>query len=262
MKRFNPLALLLLLSALCACENFDEVEETICLPVNMTATIIQGTETKKIIADFHYVPETEMLDHITWSNHQTHYFEYDESNRIKVLKQMKVDTKVMEEMWFVYDGSMVERIDLVTRNLHYTYLEPLDSTYTGYIEFVYEGANIIREDRYEFTQGGMMEEFVWRVEYVYDPHGNMLSSNAFDPRTSSEELVSMTYDSSKHPFSQIHYYFNGESFVNNQVSRTLSEDNFNYSYEIHLNEHGYPTTINEKLGTSNTRVLRYSYITK
>ncbi len=260
MKCFNPVALFLLLTALCACETFNEEEQVICLPVNMTATVIQGTETKKVIADLHYIPETVLLDHITWSNHQTHYFEYDEMERMHVVRQVKVDAKVQEEMWFIYDGTLVKRIDLVTRNLDYTYLEPLDSIYSGYIEYTYEGQNIIEEDRYEITQGGMREEYVWNAEYEYDQQGNMLSSRASDPRTSSEESVQMTYDLAKHPFSHVQYYFNGESFVNNLLSKTITKDNFNYSYESHLNEHGYPETINEKLGTSNTRVIRYSYI--
>jgi hypothetical protein len=41
-----------------SCEEFQQEEEVVCLPVNMTATVIQGTESTKVIADFHYVPGT------------------------------------------------------------------------------------------------------------------------------------------------------------------------------------------------------------
>jgi hypothetical protein len=51
-----------------------------------------------------------------------------------VVRAIKVDVKVQEEKWFVYDDFLVERVDLVKRNLDYTYLEPLDSIYTGYVE--------------------------------------------------------------------------------------------------------------------------------
>ena len=144
MKSLLPFFLPVTLVLFYACEDYNEIEPR-CLPTNMTATIIQGSATKKIIADFHYVPETELVDHITWSNHQTHYFEYDASNRLSVLRQMKVDLKVQEEMWFHYDGAKIEQIELVSRNLDYIYLEPVDSIYTGYIVYEYEGKEIISQ---------------------------------------------------------------------------------------------------------------------
>jgi hypothetical protein len=242
-----------------SCESFTE-DEVICLPVNMTATIVQGTETKKIIADFHYMSESNRLDHITWSNHQTHYFEYDDLDRIMVMRQMKVDIKLQEEKWFNYDGSRIEKINLVKRNLDRTYLEPLDSIYVGYVDFEYEGGNIIGERRYELSENGKKLELVWRVYYEYDASGNITGSNASDPRSQSAESVRMTYDSSKHPFSDLKYFFNGESYVNNLVSKVIEEEGFDYSYDVRLNEYGYPETIYEKLGLINSRIIRYSYV--
>ena len=55
---FLPLMILVLFYS---CESYSE-DEVICLPVSMNATIVKGTETKKIIADFHYIPETDRLD--------------------------------------------------------------------------------------------------------------------------------------------------------------------------------------------------------
>lgn len=260
MKSFNLLASAILLSLLCACESYYQEEEVICLPVNMSATIIQGSETKKLVADFNYIPGLDLLDHITWSNKQSHFFNYDELGKLQTLIHMNMDTQVQEEMWFVYNGTLVERIDLVTRNLDY-FLEPVDSVYLGYTKFEYIGNHVVSESKYEFTQEGMMEEFTWKVEYKYDQQGNMLSCRAFDPRSESLESVDMTYDTSKHPFSGLQYYFNGESFVNNLLSKTLVEEGFNYNYEIELNEYGYPETIVEKLGAIHTRTISYSYIT-
>ena len=260
MKIYPLFAIAALFFSLVACESAPEEEETILLPVNMTITQVQGSFTNKIIADFHYVPETDLVDHITWSNHQTHYFEYDASDRLAVVRAMKVDTKVQEEMWFVYDGSLVERVDLVIRNLDYVYLEPLDSIYAGYVEFEYNGNQVIRESEYEITADGHKEEFVRNVSYEYDVQGNLISRTELNPVTGATEHMSMSYDKSKHPFGGLQYYFNGESFVNNQLSKTSGFDNLNYSYELRLNAEGYPEIIYEKLGSTNTRIIRYSYL--
>lgn len=260
MKRFNLLTSAILLSLLCACESYYQEEEVICLPVNMSATIIQGNETKNLNADFTYIPGLDLLDHITWSNKQSHYFNYDELGKLQTVVHMKMEDRVQEEMWFVYDGSLVERIDLVKRNLDY-YFEPVDSVHLGYTKFGYLGKDVLSESRYEFTREGMLEEFTWKVEYAYDQKGNMLSCRAFDPRSESLESVDMTYDTSKHPFSGLQYYFNGESFVNNLLSKTVVEEGFDYNYEIELNEYGYPEIIIEKLGATHTRTISYSYIT-
>ena len=251
--------LLLAIGACYSCESFNE-DQVILLPANMTATIVEGTEAKKIIADFNYIPGTNRLDHITWSNHQTHYFEYDASDRIAVVRQMKVDAKVQEEQWFHYDGSLVERIILVKRNLDYSFLEPLDSIYVGYVKFDYEGKDIIEEKRYEMSEDGKKQEVVWKVSYAYDGQGNILSSTSSDPRTKSSQSIQMSYDNNKHPFSELAYYFTGESFVNNLMSKTIEQEDFEYDYDLRLNEYGYPETIFEKLGYTNTRIIRYTYL--
>ena len=250
-----------LLMVFTSCETFEE-EEVICLPVNVTTTLVQGTDTKKLIADFHYIPGTGRLDHITRSNHQTHYFEYDADGRIMVVRMKKVDTKIQDEMWFHYDGPLVDEVILVKRNLDYIYLEPLDSVYAGVVEFDYNGRDIIGETRSEVTPDGQREEVVWLVEYAYDINGNITSSKAFDPRSSSGKSVTMTYDGHKHPFSGLHYYFTGESFVNNLLSRSVESEGIRYNYELELNEYGYPDMVYEKLGTTYSRIIRYSYMSK
>ena len=170
---------------------------------------------------------------------------------------MKVDDKVQEERWFVYDGLLVERIDLVKRHLDYTYLEPIDSIYTGYVEFAYEGENIIEESEYEISAGGHREEYVRNVSYEYDSQGNLLSSTVLNPKSGENSIMTMTYDQNKHPYLALQYYFIGESYVNNMLSR--SENDFDYTYELLLNDHEYPETIYEKLGSSYTRIINYSY---
>ncbi len=262
MKTLPTLAIAALFFSLVACDSAMEEVETICLPLNMTITQVQGSMTSKIIADFHYVPDSELIDHITWSNHQTHYFEYDASGHLSVVRVMKVDTKVQEEMWFVYDGSLVERVDLVRRNLDYVYLEPLDSIYTGYVTMEYNGSLITRESEYELTADGHREEFVKDVRYQYDSEGNLTSSNTMYPKSGETAGQSMSYDQSKHPFGGLQYYFTGESFVNNMVSKMEEDTGFEYSYDLRLNEYEYPDVVYEKLGSTNTRIFKYSYSVK
>jgi len=260
MKYYILMPVLALFLFTMACETVqEEAEETICLPINMSITLVQGQHTTKIIADFHYIPETERLDHITWSNHQTHYFEYDAMDRVRVVRAIKLDTKVQEERWYVYDGFLVERVDLVKRNLDYTYLEPLDSIYTGYTEYVYEGENVIEESEYEISAGGYREDYIRKVTYAYDSQDNLLSSTELDPQSGESNSVTMTYDQSKHPYTELQYYFNGESYVNNMLSKSEEETGFDYTYDLTLNEYGYPNTSYEKLGSTYTRFISYSY---
>lgn len=260
MKLIRNLIPLLSLVLLCSCEVFQEEEEVVCLPVNMTATLVQGTEAQKIIADFNYVPETELLDHITWSNHQTHYFEYNAVNQLNVVRQMKVKEKVQEEMWFEYEGELAVRVVLVKKNLDHIYLEPVDSIQTGYISFEFEGKNIIQESRYEVDEEGSLVP-VKTVGYEYDAYGNIISRTAQIPgEAGAVETLYMTYDSSKHPFSGLRYYFSGESFVNNLLSKSSGIGDLDYQYEFRFNQHGYPETIFETLGSTYSRIIRYSYL--
>ncbi|MCP4309840.1 MAG: hypothetical protein GY790_01135 [Bacteroidetes bacterium] len=261
MKHISGLIPILMLFLISSCEGSgDEVEE-ICLPTSMSALIIQGTNTTKIIADFDYLPESDLLDHITWSNHQTHYFEYDDSNRLSVVRQLKVKEKVQDELWFRYDGQLVSEVILVRKNLDYAYLEPVDSIYTGYLNYEYEGKQIIAETEYRAAEGVGTINPVREVSYEYDGNGNILNtSTIYLDKSGSDETAVMTYDSDKHPFSALIYYFTGESFVNNQLTRSVG--NMDYTYDLTLNSRGYPEIIYEKLGSSNTQIIRYSYMVR
>ena len=260
MKSLIPAFLALLLLTVCSCETITEEEDNFCLPVNMSVTVVQGSQTTKIIADFHYQEDSELLDHITRSDYQTQFFEYDDSDRITVLRVMRVDLKVQEELWFVYEGALMERIDLVTRTLHYTTLEPLDSIYTGYVEFEYEGKDIIEELEYAISKNGRKETYVKNVSYEYDINGNLLSYITKDPKSGESSRMDMTYDQSKHPFGGLTYYFTGESFENNILTKSAEDSDLDYTYEIQLNNQEYPETIFERMGSSLTRVIKYSYI--
>ncbi len=249
----------LIIFLICSCEGIPEEPEKVCLPTNMTATVIMGSNTMKLIADFNYLPDSDLLDHITWSDHQTHFFEYGPSNQLMVVRKLKVKEKVQEELWFNYEGERVSEVILVKKNLDYTYLEPLDSIFTGRIVYEYEGKNVIGETEYGVLKGSNKEYPVREAGYEYDGAGNILSSTTSYPDGSQpDETVNMTYDSGKHPFSGLNYYFTGESFVNNQLTRV--EGTMDYSYNATLNTLDYPEAIYEKLGSSNSRIFRYTYM--
>jgi hypothetical protein len=181
---------------------------------------------------------------------------------MKVLRMMKVDKRVQEERWFVYDGALVERVDLVKRNLDYTYLEPVDSIYTGYVEYDYEGAQVIEESAYEISEDGFREEFIRNASYTYDSQGNLTSIDEMDPISGESNLITMTYDQSKHPYFALPYYFDGISYVNNMLSRSEEKSGMDYIYDLRLNEYEYPETVYEKLGSTYSRITSYSYLIK
>jgi hypothetical protein len=243
-----------------SCEVATEEMEITCLPLKISMTLVQGSQTTKILADFYYVDGSERVDHITWSNHQTHYFEYDSGDRLKVVRKMKVDVRVQEEMWFVYEDDLVKRVDLVKRNLDYAYLEPVDSIYTGYVEYAYSGNNVIEESEYEISEDGFREDYVRNVSYTYDNEGNLTAMEAYDPGTGERNRSSMSYDRSKHPYCALPYYFEGMSYINNMLSRTEEESGLDYTYDLVLNEFRYPETVYEKLGSAYTRIISYSYL--
>ena len=258
MKNYFLLVVLALSLLAIGCESVEPEVEPVCLPTSISMTVVQGSQTLKIIADFHYRTGTDLLDRITWSNHQTHYFEYDELDRIKVIRVMNVDTKLQEERWFNYDGFLVESVDLIKRNLDYTYLEPLDSIYAGYIEYKYEGSYITEESEYEITADGHREEYIRNTSYGYDTEGNLLSRTDLDPVSGQSTQTTMSYDQTKHPYFALQYYFQGESYVNNMLTRS-EESGFDYTYNLTLNEYEYPETVYEKLGSAYTRIINYAY---
>jgi len=202
-----------------------------------------------------------MLDHISKSNYKTHYFEYEAPNRLLVVRQEKVKEKLMEERWFRYDGSVFSEVILVKRNLDYTTLEPLDSAYVGHIDYDYEGEYIVGETEYKIQAGTETLYPVRESAYAYDGQGNIVSKTTTCPDGSeADETVIMSYDTGRHPFSGLLYYFTGESFVNNQLSKTVGS--MDYTYDVRLDGRDYPEIIYEKLGSSYSRITRYTYMVK
>lgn len=181
------------------------------------------------------------------------------TNKLTVVRKELVKEKVMEERWFRYEGETVSEVLLVKRNLDYTTPEPLDSSYTGHIDYDYEGSHITGETEYRIQQGVGTLYPVREVSYEYDEDGNFLSrSTIYLDGSEADEIVTMGYDSGRHPFYGLNYYFTGESFVNNLLTRTVGS--MDYSYDVRLDSRDYPETIYEKRGSSYSRIMRYTYM--
>lgn len=239
----------------CETESFEDLQ--VCLPERISTTLIQGTTTTRIIADFHYLPDSRLIDHITWSNHRTDYFAYDGTGRLTMVSQVRVDEKLQQDMIFEYEGEKVTGAKLVDRNLDYTYLEPVDSAMTGRVSYHYDGERIIREKRFSISAG--QEVLQGTTEYHYDVSGN-ITSRTNNISGESPETTEFTYDSNRHPFSALAYYFSGESFVNHPLTKSSEYSNMDFHYQVKSNASGFPEMVYETLGGSNTSIIRYSYI--
>ena len=101
------------------------------------------------------------------------------------------------------------------------------------------------------------EEYVRHVSYTCDVRGNLTFKVELDPASGETRETTLTYDQNKHPFYAPGYYFHGETYVNNMLTRT--DGDFKYTYETLLNEYTYPETVYEKLGSACSRIINYSY---
>lgn len=254
--------ILVVVLLICSCDTLDENLKS-CFPVRMSANIISGTDTYNLTADFKYIPETDVLDHITWSNRQTRYYEYDESGILKVIKLKKIDPKIQEETWFRYEGDRLVRLDLCIKHLDIIYLEPIegDSAFTGYHLFDYAGDRISQEKIFE-VEKTKKETLVIEKDYNYDAIGNMTHYNMINLITKAEESMSMAYGPGLHPYSQLNMYFDGETHINNVLTKTSETENLEYTYEIVLDNNRYPEEIIEKTNGMVSRVTMYTYYCK
>lgn len=253
------ITLILVVSSSCETESVEKVR---CFPDRMSSNIIGGV-TGNLTADFYYVSDSEMLDHITWSDKKTHYFEYDEFGDLAVVKLKKIDYKVQEEQWFSYEGNKIVRVDECVKSLDIIYLEPVegDSTYTGHREFEYSGNNITLEKIYEVGKN-KKEKLVFENSYEYDANGNIVRNVLTNIETKSEETIALSYHQSMHPYSQINMFITGETFVNNVITRTESAENLEYTYEIVFDNNQYPKEVIERTNGRVSAVTRYTYFCK
>ncbi|MBN1131581.1 MAG: hypothetical protein JXR52_08330 [Bacteroidales bacterium] len=258
MRRTASLISALILVVLASCET-ESSREVRCFPKRMAVTIAGG-ETTKLTADFTYVPGTGLLDHITWSNKQTDYFEYNDRGLPVLVRMKKVGFKIQEELWFIYEDERLVRLDRCSRRLDIIYQEPVegDSTFTGFHLYDYAGNRIGRERIYT-TSDGKKTELAEEIEYVYDETGNVVRMTSTDAKTKKQDILNFSYHASHHPFSQIKFYFTGESFIHNIITKSDLSENLEVTYDIILDGNRYPQQVVERTNSVLSRVIQYTY---
>ncbi len=255
--RYIPLYFLTALLLLVACERQDETE---CFPQRITRTILQGTNANAITSDYKY--QDNRLDHIIFSNSQTHYFIYGDNGRLATVDMIDVKNFQENEYRMDYDGEgKLKRMDHYRMQLDRITQAALDTTYMGYSEFTYKGGWVSGKNAYSMDVGTGDLIHATRDSYSYDISGNITIHLSLDLVT-GDTLVndSMVYDRQRNLFSSLDLYFDGESHVNNLVEKTSLLSGEVYSYQILYSTSGFPDQVNIKLDGYLSEVIRVNYL--
>jgi len=253
------LALLLSLSMLLMAGCETDQEESYCYPQRITQTIPEGSETTQVTADFNY--EDNRLDHIIWSNFQTHYFSYLEDGNLRSVAKKNVQTFRTRESVMVYDEGRVSRTNKYSISLDRFTQENLDTTFTGYHLFTYEDGHIVLEEVYSNNEENTGADLAAYNMYTYDAVGNItravsLTAKGGDTLSAS----SFTYDNKKHPFNGLELPFEGESHINNVHERTDLVSGDVYFHQVIYTPSDYPEQLNIKQESYLTEVIRIDYL--
>jgi len=236
-----------------------EPETSYCYPQRVTRTIPEGSETTQVTADFKYTDGR--LDHIIWSNFQTHYFNYLESGDLRSVARKNVQTFRTHESVLTYDEGRMIRSDEYNINLDRFTQENTDTTHTGYHTFVYEGGQIVVEEVFGKDQAtGVMVRTAYN-EFTYDPDGNIIRSVSLSaPGKDTLAAFSYTYDTRNHPYNGLKMPFEGESHINNVHEKTDLMSGDVYFNQIIYTSSGYPEQLNIKQESYLTEVIRIDYL--
>ena len=257
MKRISILLFAFFLLAGSACETEQIVS---CYPLRITRTISQGTKATAITADYKY--ENDLLDRIILSNYQTHYYRYDENDRVTVISRKNVQTYAKSESWLTYTDGLPSRSDEYRITLDAFTQEDSDTTLTGHRDFVYEGNKVVSEKIFEKNELGTMV-LAGIKEYEYDGAGNMTKYlHLTDLEGDTIEAFSYVYDLLPNPFSSLELPFEGETHVNNVLESTDLISGDVYFHQVVYGPTNFPSQVNIKQETYLTEVIRIDYTCK
>lgn len=256
MVRF-ALILTLSMLLLAGCET--DPEKSYCYPQRVTRTIPEGAETSQVTADYKY--EDNRLDHIIWSNFQTHYFSYLEDGSLGSVSRKNVQTFRTLQSVMVYDEGRVSRTNQYSITLDRFTQENVDTSFTGYHLFTHEDGQIVLEEVFDNNEESAGAELVAYNMYTYDAVGNItravsLTGHGGDTLSAS----SFTYDNKKHPFNGLELPFEGESYINNVHERTDMLNGDVYFNQIIYTTSDYPEQLNIKQESYLTEVIRIDYL--
>jgi hypothetical protein len=228
------------------CFGCDEAEpEASCFPQRLTRLTLEGTKANSVIADFKY--EEERLDRIVWSNYQTYFNSYNAAGRLVKVARKNVQNYRKLESRITYEDELAVRIDEYRMKMDRFTHDDLDTMYMGYRLFEYDGDRLMVEKVYEKPDDSDQMELLFYKEYTYDLSGNIIQYICMDDSQGDTiEAFSYTYDASRHPFSKLDLVFDGESHVNNIVTKTNLLNGVDYVNQIEYSFSNFPTQINVK----------------
>ncbi|MEX0981135.1 MAG: hypothetical protein WD577_12160 [Bacteroidales bacterium] len=209
----------------------DEQEyETSCFPERITRKVSGAIKLNSVIADYKY--EGDKLERIVWSNSQTHFNSYSEDGKLTKVARKNIQNFQKLESRITHDHVLPIRTDEYRMRLDQFTHEDIDTVHLGYREFEYDGDKLVAERVFAKVDDSNRMELTLYKEYEYDLSGNMLKHVSFDDfQGDTIEAFSYVYDNRKHPFSSIDLLFEGETHVNNILTKTDLLSGVVYSYK-------------------------------
>jgi len=256
MRNFLGYILVICFAVISSCEPASE--KIFCYPSRVTTTTASGTGSASVISDYHYDGDT--LRYIIYSTGQAHYYEYDNSGRLLLVKEINDKSWQKDEYALNYDGDELLKIDIFLMRLDYADRTDLDTFQYTFREFEYEGGHIIRENYYSREADTVEFSLAMVKEYTYDTAGNITEIHQTDKISKEEINISMAYDTGKNPFSALNLMFNGEeSYVNNLLTKTNDRTGATFQYTVVYNGQLYPEQTIEKENGNINRIERFDY---
>lgn len=245
-----------LLLAFSSCEI--ETEEYFCLPDKVTRTISHGTSATSIIADFKY--EGDRLDHVVYSNFQTHYYSYDPSGNVSKISRKDVQRFENLESIMSWEGGLMTRSDEYRIALDRFTQENTDTSYKGYREFEYDGNKLVAETIFSVKDTSKKAKVDAYKTYEYDAVGNLIQYVEFNKIDGDTvEAYRYAYDQAPNPFAELNLAFEGLTYVNNILEREDLLSGELYSYQIIYSPTNFPSQINIRQDNYLVEVVRVDY---
>lgn len=248
--------LVILVMIVSGCEPESDLQ---CFPQRISTKGDAGATS--ITADYKY--EGDILDHIIQSNYQTHIYTYNHTGQLINVTRKNVQTFQKREFELLYDDGLVSRRDDYLMSLSRTTQEDLDTTFVGYVEYDYNGDEVIAEKVFTIDNHDGEMELKFYKEYEYDLMGNIISYLCLDDLEGDTiDAFQYTYDTHKNPFSSIKMLFEGKSYVNNI---TETKDVFNdqdYVHKMGYTVTDFPEQIIIAQGSINLEITSISYTCK
>jgi len=255
MKKLLACALIIWFTVFTSC---DPVKEGQCYPTRVKTTMPNGSSAISVTADYQYNGDT--LGYIIYSTGETHYYEYDESGTLLMVKEVNDKQLYKIEYKLEWDGDEMIRVAISKMNFDYNDRLDLDTFYYAYRVFEYKGRMIEKEADYYREDENDAFGLVTEKEFSYDDSGNLSTILEKDVETGVVSTITMTYDACKNPFSALNLLFDGEeSHINNQLTRSNDVAGIDFEYTVIYNSYLYPQQIVEKENSTISRNITYEY---